>query len=393
MNRVLEGIRVLDFGRYIAGPFCATLLGDMGAEVIRVERVGGSEDRTMAQVCDTAGGTFLQTGRNKLSLTLDPMKPAGREIVRRLVSTGDVVVANLPFPTLKEMRIDYESLRAVKPEIILTHVSAFGADGPYSERVGFDLLGQAMSGMMYISGSEAAPVRSQIPFVDFSTATFAAFGTLAALMERQKSGQGQIVEASLFTSSLVLNNNFVLEEEVLRLGRTPHGNPGHHAAPNDVFRTRDGSIIIMAVGETIYKRWAKLMGEEVWLTDPRFATDRDRGNNWQPITERMAAWCAQRTTGEAIRDLEAARIPAGPVYRTGEVLQDPHVKARAIFQTIDYPGAPRRVPLAETPVRLSRTPGGIRTRPPTIGEHTDQVLAELGYGAQEIDALRGERVI
>src|SRR5690606_19651344 len=198
MSKVLEGIRVLDFGRYIAGPFCASLLGDLGAEVIRIEKVDGSEDRFLSPVSESGDGAlFMQMGRNKLGMTLNPMKAEGREIVRRLVATADVVVANLPPDTLQAMGLDYESLKAVKPDIILTMISAFGSDGPYANRVGFDGLGQAMSGAMYMSGTPEQPVKSYAPFIDFGTASLSAAGTLAALYERQRTGRGQVVEASL----------------------------------------------------------------------------------------------------------------------------------------------------------------------------------------------------
>jgi crotonobetainyl-CoA:carnitine CoA-transferase CaiB-like acyl-CoA transferase len=395
MSGVLEGIRVLDFGRYIAGPFCATMLGDMGAEVIRVERVEGSEDRFLASVAETGeGGTFLQIARNKQGMTLDPMKPESAEIKRRLVATADVVVANLPYATLGQMGIDYETLRAIKPEIILTHVSAFGQRGPYKDRVGFDLLGQAMSSMMYISGQPGAPIRSQVPYVDFSTALFAAFGTLAALMERQRSGRGQMVEASLFHSSLALNNNFLVEQSVLELDRQPHGNAGHHAAPNDVYRTADGAIVTMIVGNPLFKRWARMLGEEEpWLTDERYATDLGRGNHARAVSERMSAWCAERTTEKALAELEAARIPAGPVYTMAEALRDPHIHATGMLKPVDYPGLASPAPIADTPVRLHATPGGIRRRAPTLGEHTDAILSSLGFSADEIAGFHAARVV
>ena len=394
MSGILDDIRVLDFGRYIAGPFCATMLGDMGAEVIRIERVDGSEDRFLGSVAEGGeGGTFMQLARNKKGMTLNPMKPESREIVRRLVKTADVVVANLPGSTLKAMGLDYETLAAIKPDIILAHVSAFGNTGPYAERVGFDLLGQAMSGMMYLSGTEGSPVRSQVPYVDFTTALFTAFGTLAALMDRQKTGKGQIVEGSLLSSALALNNNYLVEESVLGLDRKPHGNRGYHHAPNDVFQTKDGALVTMVVGNPLFKRWADLLGEERWLSDPRYATDLERGNHGEEISARMAQWCAERTTDQAIAEMEAARIPAGPVYSPRQALDDPHVKARELFKYVDYPGLPSPAPLADTPVRLSATPGGIRHRAPTLGEHTDEILGELGFSGEEITTLREARVV
>ena len=201
MTKVLQGIRVLDFGRYIAGPFCGTLLGDMGAEVIRVEKVDGSEDRFLSPISDSGDGAlFMQLARNKLGMTLNPMKPEGQEIVKKLVATADVVIANLPPDTLQRMGLDYDSLVAIKADIILTTVSAFGRGGPYANRVGFDGLGQAMSGAMYMSGTPDQPTKAYPPFIDFGTASLAAFGTMAALYERQQSGKGQMVEGSLFLS-------------------------------------------------------------------------------------------------------------------------------------------------------------------------------------------------
>src|SRR5204862_5630612 len=197
MAGVLDGIRVLDFGRYIAGPYCAALLAEHGAEVIRIEKRDGSEDRFQAPVVPTGeGALFLQMNRNKLGMTLDPMTPDGQEIVAKLVKTADVVVANLPPQTLAAMKLDYESLKAVKPDIILTTVSAFGRGGPYSDRVGFDGVGQVMSGAVYMTGEADQPYRAAVAWVDFGTALHCAFGTMGALMARRGTGQGQMVEGA-----------------------------------------------------------------------------------------------------------------------------------------------------------------------------------------------------
>ena len=238
MSKVLEGIRVLDFGRYIAGPFCGTLLGDMGAEVIRIEKVDGSEDRFLSPITENGDGAmFMQLARNKRGMTLNPMKPQGREIVEKLVATADVVVANLPPETLKAMALDYESLRSTKSDIILTMISAFGRGGPYSNRVGFDGLGQAMSGNMYMSGTPEQPVKAYAPFIDFGTASLAAFGTMAALYERQKTGKGQIVEGSLFNTALTMMNGTVIEQAAIKPNRVATLNRAQTSAPADTFKT------------------------------------------------------------------------------------------------------------------------------------------------------------
>ncbi|MBX9588615.1 MAG: CoA transferase [Hyphomonadaceae bacterium] len=394
MAGVLQGIRVLDFGRYIAGPYCATLLAEQGAEVIRIEKREGSEDRFQAPVADTGeGALFLQINRNKLGLTLDPMAAEGQEVVRRLVATADVVIANLPPQTLSAMKLDYDSLKAVKPDIILTTVTAYGRGGPYSDRVGFDGIGQVMSGAVYMTGTEDQPYRAQVPWVDFGTALHCAFGTMAALMARKATGKGQWVQGALLATAVTFGNALLIEQAVIQTNRVPTGNRGQTAAPVDIFRTRDGWILAQVIGQPLFKRWAKLMGEDHWLTDPRFKDDISRGDNGAVISERMGRWCAERTTADALEVLGAAKIPAGPVLKPQQTLDDPHIKAMGFFQETEFPGAPRAAPLAKVPVWLSETPGSIRHRAPRLGEHTDRILAELGYDRQAIAALREKGIV
>ena len=397
MTGILAGIRVLDFGRYIAGPFCAALLADLGAEVIRVEKRSGSEDRFVAPVTATGeGATFLQMNRNKRSLTLDPMRPEGREVARRLVATADVVVANLPPQTLEAMGLSYDQLQAIKSDIILTTASAFGSGGPYSHRVGFDSVGQCMSGAVYLAGGGGAddePRRANAPYVDCGTATACAFGTLAALMVRAKTGQGQKVEGSLLGTALAFNAPTLVEQAVAGVDRVPTGNRGQTSAPVDIFRTTDGWIIVQVVGQPLFERWVKLMGEAHWLSDPRFKDDISRGDNGALISERMAAWCRSRTSAGALAELDQARIPAGPVLTPQQALDDPHIQAMGFLKPFAYPGAPHPVPVVEAPVRLSATPTSIHTRSPQLGEHTDEILHGLGYDAADIDRLRRQGVI
>jgi crotonobetainyl-CoA:carnitine CoA-transferase CaiB-like acyl-CoA transferase len=362
--------------------------------VIRIEKREGSEDRFQAPVAETGeGALFLQINRNKLGLTLDPMVPEGQEIVRKLVATADVVIANLPPQTLAAMKLDYESLKAVKPEIILTTVTAYGRGGPYSDRVGFDGIGQVMSGAVYMTGTEDQPYRAQVPWVDFGTALHCAFGTMAALMARKATGKGQWVQGALLATAVTFGNALLIEQAVIQANRVPTGNRGQTSGPVDIYRTRDGWILCQVVGNPLFKRWAKLMGEEHWLTDPRFKDDISRGDNGAIISERMGRWCAERTTADALEVLGAAMIPAGPVLKPQQTLDNPHIKAMGFFQHTEFPGAPRPAPLAKVPVWLSETPGAIRHRAPTLGEHTERILTELGYDALAIAALREKRVI
>jgi crotonobetainyl-CoA:carnitine CoA-transferase CaiB-like acyl-CoA transferase len=281
----------------------------------------------------------------------------------------------------------------VKPDIILTTVTAFGAGGPWSHKHGFDGIGQTMSGGAYLTGTPEQPLRAAVPWVDCGTASLAAFGTLAALMARQRTGRGQKVEGALLRTAIAFNNPTLVEQQIVQPNRVATVNRGQTSAPSDLFRTRDGWIIAYAIGGPMYERWARLMGEDEWLTDPRFKDDLSRGDHGEIISKRMSDWTLTRTTAEALAALEAARIPAGPLYSPQQALEDAHIRAAGLLTDTDYPGAPRPAPLAPTPVDLSDTPGRFRHRAPTLGEHTDEILTELGYTAADITALRERKVI
>ncbi len=384
----LEGIRVLDFGRYVAGPYCAMMLADFGADVIRIERPGGGEDRAIAPVTDAGeGAVFLQGNRNKRSLAFDPRGEAGQAVLRRLVATADVVVVNVPDSALAKMGLDYASLAAIKPDIILVNTSSFGPEGPWADRPGFDSVAQAMCGSAFLSGPGDVPYRTPITWVDNATAVYAAFGTMVALFERSRTGRGQQVSGSLLASALAFSATYLIEQAVREPDRTAIGNRSFVNGPTDTFRTGDGWIVTQIVGPAIFRRWAGLMREPEWLDDPRFATDQLRGDNGAILSERMALWCAARTSQLALDALAGANIPAGPVLSPRQALAHPQVAAMGMLVPTALAGADQAVPLVASGVSLSMTPGTIRTAPPGAGQHSREVLAQAGFGDTEIDAL------
>lgn len=391
---ILDGIKVLDFGRYIAGPFCGALLGDLGADVIRIERLDGGEDRYVLPVTeDGMGAMFLQCNRNKRGMTLNPTKPEGREIAHQMVAGADVVIANLPPQTLKTMGLDYDTLKAIKPDIILTTVTAFASGGPWSNKVGFDGLAQSMSGNLYMSGEPDTPTRAFAPYVDFGTASLTAASTLAALFHRERTGQGQYLEGALLKTALTMMNSTLIEQHHLGIDRVATYNRSPMAGPADVFQTKDGWVMCMAIGKYQFSRWAELVGAQDLLEDERFKDDIGRGDHGEVISDRMAKWCAERTNDEVLTALEEVKVPAGPVYSPQQALDDAHVKAIGIFNQIAYPTGSGPSPVAGYPVWMSDNPGTIRRPAPQLGEHTDEILRELGIGDERIAELRDLRIV
>lgn len=390
---VLTGIRVLDFGRYIAGPYCATLLGFLGAEVIRVERPEGGEDRFVAPLDGegSEGALYFQTACNKKSLTLRLGSPEAREIIARLVASADIVVANLPPAALERLGLDYETLKSIKPDIILTTVTAFGTSGPMAARGGFDGIGQAMSGAMYLSGVPGSPVKAIAPYVDVTTASLSAFATLAAVMERKATGKGQHVEASLLRTSCAVLGYHLIEQAALGADRTGTGNRSQSSGPSDVFAVKDGHVLVHTVGDGLFRRWIDLLGEDGWRDDPRFASDQLRGDHRDELSRRVQAWCGELTMEETLAALGEAGIPSAPVLSPREALAHPQVQAVDLYRQVELNG--QTVPAPDFPVTLSKTRCGIMHPPPELGAHTDEVLKELGYAEEDISGFRDQGIV
>jgi crotonobetainyl-CoA:carnitine CoA-transferase CaiB-like acyl-CoA transferase len=281
----------------------------------------------------------------------------------------------------------------VKPDIVLTTATAFGAGGPMSQRHGFDGIGQAMCGSAYLTGNPGDPMRAAVNWVDFGTGSLAAFGTLAALMARGRTGEGQQVETALLRTALAFNNPALVEQAVAAPDRVATRNLGIVSAPSDVFRTRDGWVMVSSVGTPMFRRWAKLVGATDWLDDPRFVDDASRAKHGEEVSARMAEWMAARETEEALEALERAMIPAAPILSPQQALEHPHIRAAGLLEQRPYPGMAASAPLAPTPVQFSALETGFRRPPPRLGQHTEEILGELGYDSAQIAALRAANAI
>lgn len=394
MEAIFKGLRVLDFGRFIAAPWCSAILADLGADVIRVEKREGGEDRFVQLVGPNgAGAGFLATNRNKRSLTLDTTSEEGRAVAAKLIRTADIVVTNMPDTAMRANGLDYETLKSIRSDIILATATAFGRGGPYSNRVGFDGIGQVMSGAVHRTGPPEHPYRTAVPYIDYTTGLCLTIGTMAAIIHRNATGEGQVVEAALLPSALMIANGLLVEEAILRQNRGRRGNVGQAIGPADIFRVKDGWVLLQITGQPMFKRWCRLVGKEEWFSDPRFADDDLRSRNIDELNAHMAEWCGDMTVVELMDRFEAARLPGSPVLSPLEAVNDPHVQAMGYLKPLSYPGLPEPAPIIETPFRLSATPGTIRHRAPTIGEHTDAVLAELGFDAAAIAGLRQRGVL
>jgi crotonobetainyl-CoA:carnitine CoA-transferase CaiB-like acyl-CoA transferase len=391
-RRPLTGVTVLDFGHFIAGPLCGAMLADFGAEVIRVERPNGAADRYVQPLSDSpktpGGGLYLQLNRNKRSLALDPFKPEARQVIDRLTERADIVIANFPAATLEAMGLAYDRLRAINRRIILCTCTAYGSQGQLASRPGFDGIGQAMSGAMHMTGEDGAPRKAYVNYVDYLTASFSAFGIMAALRVRDETGQGQQVEASLLGTALFTTTGGLAEEAALETKRVGTGNRGQLAAPSDTFRAADGWFIVQTAGDSMFRRCAKLVGHEEWIADPRFADDLGRGNRSSELSDGIAAWARSRSVDDCITALARVGAPSGPVLNFREALSHPAIEGQDFWREHAVAGVPRQIPISQPPIRLSETPGSVEHVAPSLGADTIPILRGIGLMDSDIDALR-----
>jgi crotonobetainyl-CoA:carnitine CoA-transferase CaiB-like acyl-CoA transferase len=381
MQGALDGIRVLDLTNHLSGPYCGMLLGDLGADVIKIERPGeGDEARHMPPFIKGEGSPFMLWNRNKRSIVLDLKSEGGRKAIHALARDADILLENFRPGTLDRLGIGYGALRATNPKLIYCAISGFGQTGPYRNRGGFDLMTQGMSGLMAVCGPEdGAPFRLPIAISDVAAGCYATIGILAALEARHRTGTGQMVETSLLDSAVSFGlyeaaHFFATGERPPRLGQAHRGN-----APYQVFKTKDGWITIGGAQQNFWTRLCNVLGLTELADDPRFRTNALRVQNNKELVALLQERVETQTAAHWLNELEVAGVPSGPVLTHDEVFTDPQILAREMVQEIEHPAA-GLIRTLGNPIKMSRTKPAIRRPAPLLGEHTAEILAEIDRG-------------
>ncbi|MEP0806117.1 MAG: CoA transferase [Chloroflexota bacterium] len=401
--RPLQNIRILDITRALAGPYCTMMLGDLGADVIKVERPGsGDESRGWGPpfVGKPYGpypgesAYFIAANRNKRSVTVNIQSAEGQEIVRRLAGISDVLVENYRTGDLDKLGLGYNDLHRLYPRLIYCSISGYGRTGPYAERPGYDAILQAEGGMMSITGPvEGPPSRVGIPIIDITAGMFAATAILAALRARDLTGEGQLVDISLFDSHLALLTN--VASNYLVGGKPPRrlGNAHPNLAPYEAFTARDGWFILGVANERQWETLCNLLAHPELKADPRFATNGDRVANRETLVAELNKIFSQRSVDEWLADIANAGLPCGPINSIPQVFAHPQTQARGMTLETEHPAA-GAVKLTGFPYKLSETPAELHAPPPMLGQHTDEVLTSLlGYTPEEVASLRASKAI
>jgi CoA:oxalate CoA-transferase len=389
----LTGMKVLDLTRVLSGPFCTALLGDMGADVVKVEAPEGDSVRGQGAIKDGLSWYFAQFNRNKRSLRLDMRKPAANAILARLIEQSDVLVENFRPGVLARMGFDDARLKALRPSLIVCSINGFGSSGPYKDRPAFDFIAQAMSGFMSVNGGpDDPPLRSGVPISDLVAGLYAALSIAAAVPHARKTGQGQRVEVSL-TNGLVSFLSYIATNYFATGVAPPRsGNDHPIAAPYGLFPTRDGQIALAPADDAFFQRLADALGQPRLKTDPLYATQAARVANRTRINAIVGGTLAGETTAHWVDVLNKAGVPCGPVNSVAEVFEDPQILAQEMILDVEHPGH-GVIRLLGFPIKLSETPCRVRRSAPGLGEHSDEILTELGYAASDREAWRQDGMI
>ena len=393
-KRPLDGLRVIELGQLIAGPFCGQLLGDFGAEVIKVEAPGLPDPaRGWGAVKKDDIGLFWPIiGRNKKSLTLNLRVEAGQAILRELVKTADVLVENFRPGTLERWGLGPDVLHELNPRLVITRVSGYGQTGPESHKAGYASVGEAKGGLRYLIGEpDRLPARAGVSLGDTMTGTFAALGTMMALFAREKSGKGQVVDAAIYETVMAFMESLIPEYALMGHTRERSGPILPRIAPSGVYPCSDGMVIIGANQDSLFRRLSAMCGTK-WSDDARYATHDARGENQLELDAMISNWTKQRTMADVLATCEENGIPCGPVNRAKEMLEDAHIAARNAIIRVAHPVL-GDVPMQGVFPKLSDTPGGVEETSPSLSEHTESILAGPGFSADQQAALRAQGVI
>ncbi|MGA8006953.1 MAG: CoA transferase [Burkholderiales bacterium] len=385
----LAGMKVIELAQIMAGPTCGMLLADMGADVIKVERIPGGDDTRRMNRPEVNGesAAFMAMNRNKRGIALDLKRPAAREALKRMVARCDVVTENYRQGTMEKLGLGYEALRQVHPGLVYCSISGYGRSGPYADKGGFDLIAQGMSGLMAITGEpDGEPVKAGSPICDINAGILGALGIVSAYVHRLKTGQGQLVDTSLFEAGI--QQTYWQSAIYFATGRSPGPSGSAHilSAPYQAFRAKDGWLTIGGANQANWERLARVLGAPEWLADQRFDTNAERMKNLEALVPLMNAKLGQKSVREWIALLEAEGVPCGPINSIGDMASDPQTLAREMVLELEHPRAGRTRTLG-LPIKFSATPGRVARPAPTFGEHTREVLGEFGFSAPEIDAL------
>ena len=393
----LDGIRVIDLGRFIACPFCGMLLADLGAEVIRVERPGGAPDRTLGLLTPWGDSySYINQNRNKKCITLNfERNPKAKEILHELIKRADVVIENFSPEAAKAFGITYEAMKAIREDIVFAHVSAFGPEGPYSHRLGFDHIGKAMSGAMTVSGFPERPTKEQAAHVDYFTACLTAVGVVSAIYHRERTGQGQMIDTALLQSAITFMSPILGEWEIGGVRRERTGNRGPWYGPNDIYRTKDGKwIMLVIITNGIWKRFCKFIGRDDLASDPRLHNDYARWEHRDIVDPVVEGWVASQTAEEVTAAAEKIPIPFGICYDQTEVARDPHVQDRQMLVKLPAPDGKHTATVTGIPLRMSGTPLTLDRPIPGLGEHNEDIYCGLlGLAGDDLVKLQEEGVI
>jgi len=394
-NGPLHGVRVLELAQIMAGPTCGAMLADLGADVVKVEKIPGGDDSRGYREPRVNGisAPFLMLNRNKRGIALDLKSAGGRDVFMRLVRDADVVIENYRRDTMEKLGLGYEALAAENPALIYCAITGYGRDGPLADRGGFDLVAQGFAGLMAITGEPGRPpVKNGNPVSDINAGLLAAIGVLAAYADRLKTGRGQLVDTSLFEAAL--QQTYWHAASYFASGESPGPLGSAHilTAPYQAFEASDGYINIGGANQSNWERIADVLGHPEWREDPRFADNTARMRNRDALADAMNAVLRTRTRGQWMAVFDAAGVPAGPVHSLGEALEHPQTRARGMVVDLVHPdaGATRAI---GCPVHLSRTPARITRPAPRLGEHTREVLREAGYTDSDIDDLVASRIV